>query len=151
MTLTISQPKTTTTASASTSRRVRPVWQVGGAAALVAAVATTLVALAAKAVDVPMKAAPRTEEVGRAIPMSGFAISTIMCTAVGVLIALALYRWATRPARIFVAVTVLLTLASFAGPITTGHATTATRLVLALTHVVAAAIVIPAVARRLAV
>jgi len=38
---------------------------------------------------------------------------------------------------------------SFSGVITTGHATTATRLVLARTHVVAAAIVIPSLAARL--
>jgi hypothetical protein len=44
----------------------------------------------------------------------------------------------------------VLTVVSFAGPITTGYATTATRLVLELTHVVAAAIVIPALAWRLA-
>ena len=47
-------------------------------------------------------------------------------------------------------VTTALTVVSFAGPITTGHATTATRLVLALTHVAAAAIVIPMLAARVA-
>ena len=127
-----------------------PVWLVGAAAGVVAAVATTLVAVAAKAADVPMRAAPRTEDVGRAIPIEGFALSTLGCTAVGVVLAVALVRWAKRTARTFVAVTMVLTLVSFAGPVTTGHATTATRLVLALTHVVAAAIVIPAVARCLA-
>jgi hypothetical protein len=150
MTLTISRPQTVTSPS-TTPRRIRPVWQVGAAAALVAAAATTLVALAAIAVDVPMKAAPRTAEVGRALPVSGFALSTIMCTAIGTVIAIALYRWAKRPARTFVAVTAVLTVASFAGPLTTGYATTATRLVLELTHVVAAAIVIPVMAKRLAV
>ena len=86
---------------------------------------------------------------GRAIPLSGYALSTVMCTAVGVLLAVALLRWSKRPAATFVGATAVLTVLSFAGPVTTGHATTATRLVLALTHVVAAAIVIPAIAASL--
>jgi hypothetical protein len=130
--------------------RTTPLWRIGAGAGVVAAVATTAVAIAAKAIDIPMKAAPRTEEFGRAIPLNGFAVSTLMCTAVGTLLAIALYRYAKRPARTFLAATVVLTIASFAGPITTGYATTATRLVLALTHVVAAAIVIPALHARLA-
>jgi len=66
------------------------------------------------------------------------------------LLAVVLIRLARRPAPIFVAVTTVLTVLSFAWPITTGHATTATRLVLALTHVVAAVFVIPPLSRRLA-
>ena len=69
--------------------------------------------------------------------------------AVGVVLALALRRWAKRPAHTFTVTTIALTVLSFFGPVTTGHTTMATRLVLALTHVVAAAIVIPAMARTL--
>ncbi len=82
--------------------------------------------------------------------MSGFATGTLMMVAVGIVIALLLAWKAKRPARTWVITTVVLTVISFAGPISTGHATTATRLVLSLTHVVAAAIVIPAIAHRLA-
>ncbi|HZN16102.1 MAG TPA: DUF6069 family protein [Acidimicrobiales bacterium] len=127
-----------------------PVAVVGAVAGAVAAIAATAVAVAAKAVDVPMLAAPKTDPVGRAIPMYGFAMGTLLSTTIGIVIAVALLRYAKRPARTFAIVTTVLTVASFSGPITTGHATTATRLVLSLTHVVAAAIVIPAVTWRLA-
>ena len=145
-------PTVTTSTTSTTSKRTatRSLWKVGASAGAVAAVATTAVAVVAKAVDIPMKAAPQTAEVGRNIPMNGYAVGTLMCTAIGIVIAVALARWSRRPAQLFVGVTTVLTLASFSGPITTGHATTATRLVLALTHVVAAAIVIPAIAACLA-
>lgn len=144
-TLTSTLPPT----AAESRRSSAPVWRAGAVSGAIAAAATTAVAVGAKAVDIPMLAAPRTEEVGRAIPLSGYATGTLLATAIGTLLAVALLRWTKRPAPVFVGVTTLLTVLSFAGPVTTGHATTATRLVLALTHVVAAAIVIPAVARRL--
>jgi hypothetical protein len=119
-------------------------------AAIAAAVATTAVAVIAKAVGVPLMAAPQTADAAQAIPMTGFAMGTLLSTAIGTVLAVVLARRAGHPVRIFVAVTAVLTVVSFAGPITTGYATTATRLVLELTHVVAAAIVIPALAWRLA-
>jgi hypothetical protein len=127
----------------------RRVIGVGTACGVVAAVSTTLVAVVAKAADVPLRAAPRSADAGEAIPMNGFAFGTVTSVAVGIVLALVLRRFAKRPARTFTVVTIALTLVSFLGPITTGHATTATRVVLQLTHVVAAAIVIPAMARTL--
>lgn len=97
-----------------------------------------------------MEAAEKSAPAGEHIPLYGYAMSVVMSTVVGVLLAVALGRWAKRAARTFVVVTVLLTVASFALPHTTGHATTATRLVLDLTHMVAAAIVIPPLAGVLA-
>lgn len=146
---------TTTTVPTFTSRATRsdavttPVWRVGAFAGLAAAVATTAVGLGARAIDIPMKAAPQNADAGQAIPLSGYAMGTVLCTAVGTVLAIVLARRARRPAATFLVITTVLTLASFAGPITTGHATTATRLVLSLTHVVAAAIVIPALTLRL--
>lgn len=123
--------------------------RTGAIAGAAAAVATTTVAVIGKTLDIPLEAAPRTADAARVIPLSGFAMGTLWSTAIGVVLAIALARWARRPARTFAIVTVVLTGASLAGPISTGHATTATRLVLELTHVVAAAIVIPALAREL--
>jgi hypothetical protein len=144
---TTSLPQST---SRSAARSVAPkLFRAGAIAGVVAAVATTVGATAAKAMGVPMMAAPQTAAAGEPLPVELFAVSTLANTVVGVLLALAAVRWVRRPAVTFVVVTVVLTLISFAGPVTTGHATTATRLVLALTHVVAAAIVIPALARRL--
>jgi hypothetical protein len=121
----------------------------GVVAGVVAAVATTVTVLVAKALDVPMMAAPQTASAGEPLPVEAFALSTLMGTAIGVLLALALARWAPKPRVTFVVVTVALTLLSAAGPLTTGYATAATRVVLLLTHVVAAVIVIPVIARRL--
>jgi hypothetical protein len=73
---------------------------------------------------------------------------TLLGAALGVLLAKALVRWTAQPARNFVAATVALTAASIV-PDLTVDASTASRLVLIATHVVAAAIVIPALARRL--
>ena len=126
------------------------VWRVGALAGLSASVAVTAVALAAKVVDIPMMAAPKSADVGQDIPLYGYAMGTLLSTAIGTVLAVVLAWKAKRPVPIFVVITTVLTLVSFAGLVTTGHATTATRVVLALTHVVAAAIVIPALARSLA-
>jgi hypothetical protein len=122
--------------------RTRPLWRVGARAGVLAAVATTAVAMAAQAADVPIEVG------GESIPLPGFAQVTLVCVAIGVLIAMGLSRWAARPQRTFVAVTGALTAASLL-PDLAADATTATRLVLMTTHLVAAAIVIPMVARRL--
>ena len=67
---------------------------------------------------------------------------------VGVLLALGLARWARRPRTTFVRTTVVLTVLSLV-PDVVADASVTTKALLMLTHVVAAAIVIPAVARRL--
>lgn len=153
MTTTVSPLTARTISTQSTRRSVSsptPLWRVGLVGGVAAAAATTVVALAARAVDIPMMAAPNAATAAKTIPTTGYAMGTLMCTAIGTVLAIALARWTPRPAQLFVAATIALTVVSFAGPITTSNATTATRLVLALTHVVAAAIVIPALARRLA-
>jgi hypothetical protein len=152
MTATIAPTAPSTTANG----RIRsflataPVWAVAAVSALVAAVAVGLTALVADLAGVPLEAAPQNADGPEAIPLWGFPMSMLMSGAVGVLIALAVARWSRKPARTWTIATVVLTVVSVAGPITTGHATTATRLVLELTHVVAAAIVIPALTWRLA-
>jgi hypothetical protein len=130
----------------------KPVWLVGVASTVVAAVAAALVAAVAKTADVPLAVAPSSGEPVEAIPTAGFAMMVLAAGAVGVVLALAFNRWARRPARTFVAVTGVLTAASFVTPtsVVAIDATTATRLVLALTHVVTAAIIIPPIASRLA-
>lgn len=51
----------------------RPLLLVGVVAGVADAASTTLVAVAAKALDVPLEAAPRNADAGKEIPMSGFA------------------------------------------------------------------------------
>jgi hypothetical protein len=130
------------TAESSDAARSKPLWRTGARAGIVAAVATTVVAAAALAADVPLEIG------GEQIPLLGFAQMTLICTALGVLLAKAVRRWTARPQRAFVAATVALTALSTV-PDLTADATTASKLVLIATHLIAAAIVVPALAQRL--
>jgi hypothetical protein len=117
-------------------------WGPGLVAGVVASVATTAIAAAARAADVPL------DVDGEPIPLLGFAQLTMMFTVLGVVIAAVLRRWARQPRRTFAVTTVVLTALSLV-PDVIVDATTGSKLVLMLTHVVAAAVVIPTVARRL--
>jgi hypothetical protein len=132
-----------------TTIQSKPIVVVGAAAGVVAALAASATAAIAKAAGVPLVVGPQSAKTGEVIPVSGFAVGTLMCTAAGIVIALLLAWRAKNPARTFAIVAVVLTFVSFLFPLTTGHATFATRAVLELTHVVAAAIVIPALVLRL--
>jgi hypothetical protein len=85
---------------------------------------------------------------GERIPPAGFAELTLVGAVIGVVLAKAFARWADRPRRTFVGVTMALTALSLV-PDVIADASIATRIVLMLTHVVAAAIVIPRLAARL--
>jgi hypothetical protein len=115
----------------------------GAVAAVVASVATTGVAGAADAIGVPIKIA------GEAIPMAGFAQLTLFFSAVGIVMAGVMARRSVHARATFLKTTLALTALSFV-PDVLADAQTATKLTLILTHVVAAAIVIPALASRLA-
>jgi hypothetical protein len=125
-----------------TDRRNRHLVRTGIVAGLVASAATATTAAIAHAAGVSLEVG------GEAIPVLGFAQLTFVMTLVGVAIAAVLSRKAQRPARTFVRTTVALTLVSFA-PDVLADAAVSTRLVLMLTHVIAAAIVIPALSARL--
>ena len=73
---------------------------------------------------------------------------TTFFSLVGLVLAVVLYRVARRPRGTFIRITVALTVLSLV-PDVLADATPATQALLMLTHLVAAAIVIPAVARRL--
>jgi peptidoglycan/LPS O-acetylase OafA/YrhL len=136
----------TATAPTSTDTIVRPssrpIWKTGAIAALAAAVVNMAIAAAAGAADVSLAIE------GEEIPVAGFATMTILWTFVGIVLAVVLNRRARRPQRTFVVSTVVLTVLSLLSPLT-GDTETATRVVLELTHLAAAAIVIPAIAGKL--
>jgi uncharacterized protein DUF6069 len=126
----------------STTRTNRHLLRTGIVAGLVASAATATTAALAHAAGVSLAVG------GEAIPVLGFAQITFVMTLVGVAIAAVLSRKTQHPARTFVRTTVALTLVSFL-PDVFADAAASTRLVLMLTHVVAAAIVVPALASRL--
>jgi Family of unknown function (DUF6069) len=128
----------------------RPIWLVGLAATVAGAAVTALVAAVARAADVPLEVASSSDAAPEAIPVSGVAVLVVICGIVGVVMAFGTNRWATRPARAFVVATTALTAVSLVTPLIAENATTATRVVLELTHLVAAAIIIPPIAYRLA-
>jgi Family of unknown function (DUF6069) len=139
-TLTTSTSTSATTTSATT---VRPsLWKPGLLAGLVAAVATTAVVIVARAADVPVAVQ------GEQIPLAGFAQLTLVATVIGIVIARVLSTRARHPRHTFVVATVALTAVSLM-PDVLADATTGSRLTLGLTHLVAAAIVIPTLAKRL--
>jgi hypothetical protein len=125
------------------SGTVRHLWRTGAIAGLSASVATFVFAALARAIDVPLTVG------GDSIPPIGFAQVTFVASIIGIFLAVVLSRRANRPRRTFVTTTIALTAMSFV-PDVLADAHTATKVALALSHVVAAAIVIPALASRLA-
>jgi peptidoglycan/LPS O-acetylase OafA/YrhL len=119
-----------------------PTWRTGAVAGLVAAAATMAVAAAAGSLGVSLETAP-----GETIPVIGFGQLTLFFTMVGVVIARVLGRRARQPRTMFIRTTVALTALSLI-PDVLLHAEVATKLTLIATHLVAAAIVIPALAGR---
>jgi hypothetical protein len=133
---------TAPTATTSSVPTVGVLLRDGAGATALAAVATAAVATAGQAVGFSLDVA------GQAIPASGFATLTVIFSVVGLLIAVGLRRFARRPRTTWIRTTVALTVLSLV-PDVLADAATGTKALLMVTHLVAAAIVIPAVARRL--
>ena len=126
------------------THRLRGLAVTGLVATLAAMVATTLAAALARAVGVDFEV----PDGGETIPLSGFAVVTGFFSVVGVVIAAALLRWSARPAERFVWTAVSLTAISLVPPLLSGAAPATTAALLGL-HLVAAAVMIPALARSL--
>ena len=126
-----------------TSASIGPLVGTGLAATVLASVATPVVAAAGLAAGISLDIA------GAPIPFPGFAMLTAVFSLVGLVLAVVLSRTVRRPRTVFVRTTVALTALSLVPDIIV-DAAPATKALLMLTHLVAAAIVIPMVARRLA-
>ena len=126
------------------THRLRGLAGTGFIATLAAMVATTLAAALAQAVGVDFEV----PDGGETIPLSGFAVVTGCFSVVGVVIAVALLRWSARPAERFVWTAVTLTAISLVPPLLSGASSTTTAALLGL-HLIAAAVMVPALARSL--
>ena len=122
----------------------RPLWQVAAATTVVAGLAAEAFGAVAKAVDVPMLAK------GEEIPVGGFMFSTAIWMLVGTIVAAVLIRKASHPARTFAILATTATLVSLALPATADIPDTATKVVLAASHVIVGAVAIPVITRRIA-
>jgi Family of unknown function (DUF6069) len=124
----------------------RPLWQVGLAAAMVAAAASVVVYLAARAAGVPMELTEVFEDEFARMPVMSMAWAALLEGGLaGTALATACRRWTRRPRSYFVALAMTGLVASFALPITS-DASTATKVVLVISHVVVAIIIVPALA-----
>jgi hypothetical protein len=120
----------------------RSLLRTGSLAGLAAAGATTAVAAVGDAAGVSHDIA------GEPIPLLGFAQLTFVGALLGVAIAVVLARRAAHARGTFLKVTAALLVLSFV-PDVLADAAVDTRALLVLTHLVAAAIVVPALAARL--
>jgi hypothetical protein len=135
MTATLTPTTPSTTAAATGTRSL---WRTGMRAGACAAAATVAVAGAATAAGVSLDTAP-----GEAIPLLAFAQLTLVFTVVGILIARTVRRRVLDPRTTLLRITVALTALSLV-PDAILDAGVATKATMMLTHLVAAAIVIPA-------
>ena len=138
MTATLTNPALTEPSSS----HARPIARTAAIAGAAAAVATTAVGSIAEAAEVPLVVG------GMDIQLPAFALFTFVGAALGGLIASQLRKRSTQPRRAFLLATAALTVLSVI-PDVAGDATTATKLTLIGAHVLAAAMIIPALARRL--
>ncbi len=141
--MTVTVP-TTIDHSAADPATTRPrLWAAGLVSGAVAAAVTSVVVLLARAAGEDVAIA------GDQIPVAGFAQFVLIGAMLGVVLGKGISRRAQRPRSTFVRTTVALTALSIV-PDLLIDAPLGTRLVLVATHVIAAAIIIPALAVRLA-
>jgi hypothetical protein len=126
---------TTITHTARPPRRWRTLTRAGVLPALIAGATTTLIAVAGRAADVRFAAD------GKEIPLGAFAEFTVIGAILGVGIALA-----TRTRSMFVAICAVATAASLA-PCVALPDDGSSKALLVLMHVVAAAVIVPGLAR----
>jgi hypothetical protein len=144
MTTTAQIPTRTIPSASTPASERRPVWKHGVACAVAASTATTVLAAIASAAGVSFAGST-----GEGIPIAGFAQLTLIFSLVGVGIAALMARKARRPRATFVRTALALTALSFVPDLTFGFDAASAATLIAL-HIVAAAIVVPTLARRLA-
>lgn len=140
--MTSMQIATVTPASAVAVRQ--PVWKHGLVAAVAAAAVTTVLAVVAKATGVTFA-----DSTGAGIPIAGFAELTLVFSMIGTGVAAMMARRARRPRSTFVRTAVALTGLSYLPDLVSGFSAGSAATLIAL-HTVAALIVVPALAGRLA-
>lgn len=147
--------QTTATATATETRTAGaflttgPVWLAGAAAAAAGALAAYGYGATAQALSVPMRAGEPWAGHAQAINAASFATGTLVCAFWGIVLAVIVARRAARPARAFARAAAALVVVSLAFPLDAAHTAPSTKLTLAGAHLLAAAIIIPIIARRL--
>jgi hypothetical protein len=157
MTATISTPPTavsttrTSTTRTDTPRTDTPRTSTRRALIRTTAVATLLAAVATELLVALVNAAGRDVAIdGTALGFGGCASVLLVCMVPAVAVIAGVRRWSAHPARAWVRITVALTVVSLVPDLAVASTSTGSRLTLMAAHLVAAAIVVPLVARTLA-
>jgi FtsH-binding integral membrane protein len=149
-----SRATTDTGAAAGTRAAARfavlPVPVAGAIAAAAGATVLYAYGALAQALSVPMRAGDPGASHAQAITPANFAVGVVFATVAGTILAMILAARAADPARAFLRTALVLVAVSLVFPLAASHTPAATRLTLALGHLIAAAIVIPLITLRLA-
>jgi hypothetical protein len=127
----------------------RPVWLVNYLAALVACVVVEVWGLIWRAAGVPMRAASLGSAHASTITVGMFAMGTMVVTFWFTFVVVLIARYARDPRRVYLRTALPLLVLSLAAPVLAQDTAAATKIVLAVAHLIAGAIIIPVVARRL--
>ena len=133
---------TVATTTTTTTRRF-PLLKTGAAAGAVTAVTTTVLAAVARGVGVSFA-----DSTGAAIPLLGFTQVTFVCALLGVALAAGIRRRAAHPQRTFTRTAWTLAVVSCVAPTLIGLSASSVGVLMVL-HLVAAAMIIPALSSRL--
>jgi hypothetical protein len=127
----------------------RPVWQVSYLSGLAASVVVEAWGLAARAAGVPMRAAGLGSQHATPVTVGMFAMGTMVVVFWFTFAVVLIARFARDPGRAYLRTALPLLALSLAVPLTAADTATSTKLTLAAAHLIAGAIIIPAVAWRL--
>src|SRR5215469_8674685 len=127
----------------------RPVWQVSYLSGLAASVVVETWGLAARAAGVPMRAAGLGSHHATPVTVGMFAMGTMVVTFWFTFAVVLMARFAKNPKRTYLRTALPLLALSLVVPLTAADTAISTKLTLAAAHLIAGAIIIPTVARRL--
>ena len=127
----------------------RPVWPVSYLSGLAASVVVEVWGLAARAAGVPMRAAGLGSSHASPVTVGMFAMETMVVIFWFTFAVILIARFAVNPERAYLRTALPLLALSLVVPLTAADTATSTKLTLAAAHLIAGAIIIPAVAWRL--
>jgi len=128
----------------------RPAWQVCYLAGICAGILVEAWGLIAREAGVPMRAAGEGSHHASPVTVGMFAMGVMVVTFWYTFVVVVLARFAKRPARTFLLITLPLLVLSLAAPGTAADTAISTKVTLAVAHLIAAAVIVPTVAKRLA-
>jgi hypothetical protein len=152
MTTTLSTPTNTTTTTTKSRASYKKLLLVNVGATVAAGVATEVWTGIIRATGTDLRIGDPFGDPSSAmkLPVGACATSIAMCMVLGTLLSVVLNAKATRAAYTYVVVASVLTFVSLGAPLVAAGTSVATKLTLIVAHLIAAAVIVPVVARCLA-